>query len=121
MKEAKLRSSASSRDWKDESESLAKAIKDLTRRTLIQVALLFLYIIHTPPKDPNPKKRKRDKRTSTSQAVLDDPSMSLEILIDRLSVWSAVAELGVDMVAPHNHEDVQVMLQAFWTDVVKPL
>lgn len=102
--------------WRRKSEqtydhSMAKC------RTLIQVALLFLYILHATPTEP--KKRKREKRKSGNQTVLDDPSTSLEVLIDRLSVWYAVAELGTGLVPVEG--GIQAALTAFWTRVVKPL
>lgn len=84
---------------------------------MIQVALLFLYIIYMPP-TTEVKKRKRDKKKTSVQSVTDDPKASLEVLIDRLSVWFAVAELGEG--SNINEEGIQSILKSFWSKVIKP-
>jgi len=89
------------------------------QRTLIQIIMLFQYLSHGPIELL--KKRKREKRKSNGPSVLDDPATSLELLVDRLSVWSAVAELGVAEVNSGEENKVQTMLKGFWDDVVKPL
>jgi hypothetical protein len=86
-------------------------------RTLMQVALLFLYIANAPPAPP--KKRKREKRRSEPPSVVDNPQAALEVLMDRLSVWSAISELESGPAIAEN--GTQVMLQAFWAVVIKPL
>lgn len=86
-------------------------------RTLIQVVLLFLYISHAAPAAE--KKRKRDKRRSEPPSVVDNPHSALEVLMDRLSVWSAISELESGPAIAENI--TQVMLQAFWSNVIKPL
>lgn len=85
-------------------------------RTLLQVALLFIYISHAPPAVL--KKRKREKKRSEPPSVADNPQAALEVLMDRLSVWSAISELESGPSTAEN--ETQVMLQAFWTSVIRP-
>ena len=80
--------------------------------------MLFQYLSHSPV-DP-PKKRKREKRKSTGPSVVEDPATALELLVDRLSVWSAVAELGLGQEDGRAENKIQKLLSGFWDDVIKP-
>ncbi|WWC92137.1 uncharacterized protein L201_007091 [Kwoniella dendrophila CBS 6074] len=84
-----------------------KLIDELEKReTLIQIILLLIYIQFGPMNAEQPtKKRKRSKRshraelndTPTALDPIEDPKTALELLIDRLSVWQAVSELGISI------------------------
>lgn len=96
----------------------------------MQVALLFLYISLDPP-PMAPKKRKRSRRGSVGEArATEDPRGALELLIDRISVWSAVAELGIgvddrgDAASKskgkgREEENITTILKRFWRQVIK--
>ncbi len=58
-------------------------------RVLIQVILLLVHMIHIPPSKLS--KRKRHRVSSSNPA--DDPQRSLEMLLDRLTVWQVVGGL----------------------------
>lgn len=85
----------------------------------MQVALLFMYINYAPASAP--QKRKRDKRRAGPLSVVDDPKAALDVLMDRLSVWSAISELEGGPAGTSGENEVQEMLRTFWTDVIKPL
>jgi len=83
--------------------------------------MLFEHLSHAPPAPPEPtKKRKREKGKPTGPSVIEDPATALELLVDRLSVWSAVAELGVGVEHGAVENQVLVLLRDFWDNVVKP-
>ncbi|OCF58459.1 hypothetical protein L486_04492 [Kwoniella mangroviensis CBS 10435] len=113
------------------------------RETLMQIILLLTYITHTPdPHAVQSKKRKRSKHSSradpdndspTSVNPSEDPKTALELLMDRLSVWQAVSELGLNL--PTSDEINKVngkakskmdengianMLGRFWKSVMLP-
>ena len=89
-------------------------------RILLQIVMLLVYVRYVPLSTP--KKRKRDKRKSATVSAVDDPAATLEVLVDRLSVWSAVADLGIEDADKEMDTDtsIQNVLQQFWTDVVVP-
>ena len=81
---------------------------------------------------PAPKKRKRDRwREDTAIVVIspvEDPGSATELLIDRLSVWQAVAELGIGIdedkgkgKCKEDEDGMQAILRRFWEDVMKAL
>ncbi|WWC98736.1 hypothetical protein V866_005629 [Kwoniella sp. B9012] len=113
------------------------------RETLMQIILLLTYITHTPdPHAVQSKKRKRSKHSSRAGPDNDstpsvnpseDPKTALELLMDRLSVWQAVSELGLNL--PTSDEMNKVngkgkskmdengianMLGRFWKSVMLP-
>ncbi|WVQ95583.1 hypothetical protein IAU59_002680 [Kwoniella sp. CBS 9459] len=77
------------------------------REILIQIILLFLYISSLPPAATGDQKSRKRKRRPHSHrhepevpevvSPVEDPKTALELLIDRLSVWQAVADLGLDL------------------------
>jgi hypothetical protein len=97
---------------------------------MMQVALLFLYISLDPPPTA-PKKRKRSRRGSVGEVrATEEPRAALELLIDRISVWSAVAELGIgvddkgDAASKskgkgREEEKITTILKRFWRQVIK--
>ena len=100
-------------------------------RTLIQMALLLLYVMHSPPTLP-PKKRKRDRKSKPAVELscpTDDSSACVEVLMDRLGVWSAVAELGLGMDEDvherkgqgRNGIGILGVIKDFWQSVIVPL
>ncbi|EIW69826.1 hypothetical protein TREMEDRAFT_61596 [Tremella mesenterica DSM 1558] len=103
------------------------------RETLLQIILLLLYIPHHIP--PIKKKRKRDKDrerdrdVSRSDMSTDDPNMLLEVFMDRLSVWLAVAELGIGLSEEpistkgkitDKENKFQITVKNFWNDILLP-
>jgi hypothetical protein len=78
-----------------------------------------------------PKKRKRSRRGSVGEArATEEPRAALELLIDRISVWSAVAELGIgvddkgDAASKskgkgREEEKITTILKRFWRQVIK--
>nr|XP_018259899.1 uncharacterized protein I303_07971 [Kwoniella dejecticola CBS 10117]OBR82057.1 hypothetical protein I303_07971 [Kwoniella dejecticola CBS 10117] len=114
------------------------------RETLIQIILLLLYITHAPPSQAEAsKKRKRSKSSrrnfdadsnDAAAAAIDpieDPKTALELLVDRLSVWQAVSELGLALGDPAQDKRVKGkskaeenpianMLGKFWKSVILP-
>ncbi|WVQ63141.1 uncharacterized protein L199_001292 [Kwoniella botswanensis] len=113
------------------------------RETLMQIILLLTYITHIP--DPHPvqgKKRKRSKHSSragpdtdspTSVNPSEDPKTALELLMDRLSVWQAVSELGLNLSTSDemnkvngkgkskmDENGIANMLGRFWKSVMLP-
>ncbi|RXK41767.1 hypothetical protein M231_01002 [Tremella mesenterica] len=101
------------------------------RETLLQIILLLLYIPHHIP--PIKKKRKRDKDrdrdASRSDRTTDDPNMLLEVFMDRLSVWLAVAELGIGLSEEtistkgkitDKENKFQITVKNFWNDILLP-
>jgi hypothetical protein len=93
---------------------------------LIQAILLFTYI---PLHVPTIKKRKKGKRHSeVDQGVAspaDDPIGALETLLDRLSIWSALADLnlgdgGNGKGRAKEGDGLAGVLQRFWHDITVP-
>jgi len=89
---------------------------------LIQLILLLSYVpLHQPV-----KKRKKSRRSGTPDKTvspLDDPKAALETLLDRLSIWSALADLNLDDGAKGKKkagEDWQGILKRFWSDILVP-
>lgn len=70
-------------------------------RALLQLILLLTYMPVAP--------RKRKKREV-------DPSTAVELLMDRLSIWAAVADLGLGDSAGDN--GMQELLKRFWDEVM---
>lgn len=96
------------------------------RRILMQIILLLLYSRHQPPGD-NKKDRKRKRRhREEATTPAEDPKMALELLVDRVSVWLAVAELGIVHAVEGStgtgkgkeEEGVLGMMKRFWDEVV---
>ncbi|WWD08476.1 hypothetical protein V865_006588 [Kwoniella europaea PYCC6329] len=113
------------------------------RETLMQIILLLTYITHTPEPPPvQSKKRKRSKHSSragpdndspTSVNPSEDPKTALELLMDRLSVWQAVSELGLNLSTSDetnkvngkgkskmDENGIANMLGRFWKSVMLP-
>ncbi|OCF30721.1 hypothetical protein I316_07607 [Kwoniella heveanensis BCC8398] len=76
------------------------------RELLIQIIFLFLYMTSLPPSEGEQKSKKRKRRShfhrhepeaTEPASPTEDPKMALELLIDRLSVWQAVADLDLDL------------------------
>jgi hypothetical protein len=99
-------------------------------RTLLQIVLLMVYMIHAPL--PVPKKRKRDRRRDDTEAVIispiEDPVSAMELLMDRLSVWQAVAELGIGLDEDKSkgkekdeEDSMPGILKRFWEGVMVAL
>jgi len=91
---------------------------------LIQVIFLFAYI---PLHKPTTKKRKKNKRGASPDAKgaspFEDPRAALETLLDRLSIWSALADLNLDDWVKGKSkagEGWQGVLQRFWRDIIVP-
>jgi hypothetical protein len=91
---------------------------------LIQVILLFAYI---PLHKPTTKKKKKSKRSGSPDtkvtSPLEDPRAALETLLDRLSIWSALADLNLDDGGKGKSkagEGWQGILQRFWRDILVP-
>ena len=94
----------------------------------MQVILLLVYTLHYPI--PVYKRRKRDRRrheTSASVTIIpaDDPNSAMELLLDRLSVWQAVAELGIGLdentvkgKSKDSDEGMLGILRRFWEEVM---
>jgi len=53
---------------------------------------------------------------------LEDPKAALETLLDRLSIWSALADLNLDEGKGKSKagEDWQGILKRFWVDILVP-
>nr|XP_019051245.1 hypothetical protein I302_01694 [Kwoniella bestiolae CBS 10118]OCF30175.1 hypothetical protein I302_01694 [Kwoniella bestiolae CBS 10118] len=114
------------------------------REILMQMILLLLYFTYPPPASPaiTSKKRKRSKHLSrsemdspTSVNPAEDPKTALDLLMDRLSVWQAVSELGLGLGLSSSDGDVKAngkgkgkaeensianMLGRFWKTVMLP-
>jgi hypothetical protein len=92
---------------------------------LIQAILLLSYI---PLHQPITKKRKKHRRSGTldiekAASPLDDPRATLETLLDRLSIWSALADLNLEDGGKGKSkagEDWQGILKRFWKDIIVP-
>jgi hypothetical protein len=69
----------------------------------------MLLLAYIPDAPPPAKKRKRDRTSDISP--LDQPKEAIELLFDRLSVWQAVAELGMS-------NGVGEILHEFWNSVM---
>lgn len=88
------------------------------------MVLLLIYRAHPHP--PAPKKRKRRKDKPTESRPEDDTDAALELLADRISVWAAVAELGIGDAPPaakkphQTPETVPMQLKAFWDTALVP-
>jgi hypothetical protein len=73
------------------------------------------------------KKRKKKRTSSPDKAAspLDDPKAALETLLDRLSIWSALADLNLEDAGSKGKskagEDWQEILKRFWKDILVPL
>ncbi|WWC72454.1 uncharacterized protein I206_106416 [Kwoniella pini CBS 10737] len=109
------------------------------REILIQIILLLLYTTFTTETEASNKKRKRSK-SSRREAEQDqptivnpaeDPKVAMELLMDRLSVWQAVAELGLPLGDPTDVRNIKGkgkvpenvianMLGRFWKSVILP-
>lgn len=102
-------------------------------RTLLQIILLFL-IVPLVPAEPEPKNKRKRRRdggeAGSSREPAQDPAGALELMMDRLGVWHAVAELGieVDDTAPQakvkasrTDAGIQGVLRRFWESVIVPL
>jgi hypothetical protein len=97
-------------------------------RTLLQIILLLLYIPQAA--QPGSKKRKRNRRKEGSTAVetpTDDPQAALDLMMDRLVVWQAVADLGLDLAEDAatskskeraSEGGISVVLRQFWEEVI---
>ncbi|WVQ85884.1 hypothetical protein IAT38_008052 [Cryptococcus sp. DSM 104549] len=122
------------------------------RETLIQIIFLLLYLNASPnptsaPKStseptvsaadpeplPKPKKRKRRQATEPDTPAVtsptEDPAAAIELLLDRCSVWQAVADLGIGIdlggqsagkAGKVELNPVGAMLQQFWDTVLLP-
>ncbi|WWD20588.1 hypothetical protein CI109_105064 [Kwoniella shandongensis] len=118
------------------------------RETLIQIILLLMYLSSgpSPPSENDGKKRKRHRHSRRADddipaviSPIDDPKTALELLMDRLSVWQAVSELGLDLnlglgsggidegrkskskgKGKEEENVVAAMLKSFWDEVLVP-
>jgi hypothetical protein len=94
-------------------------------RALIQVILLLAFIpLHTPVVKKR-KKGRRDEPDAKQASPLDDPKAALETLLDRLSIWSAMADLnlgdsGNGKGKAKEGEGWTGILQRFWNDILVP-
>ena len=109
----------------------------LMGRILMQIILLLLFIPHhTPRREKKKRKRRRSSNGPDDAGNIDpteDPAAALEVLIDRLSIWLAVSELGIDQDAKHDNaardmkgkvmdkENLTQLLKHFWENVISPL
>lgn len=90
-------------------------------RIFVQIILHLVYIIHSPDKS---KKRKREKSRNSSPAPIiptDQPKEAVELLFDRLSVWQAVADLGMGgdpKGKEKKFESVTEILERFWQEII---
>jgi hypothetical protein len=96
------------------------------RRALIQAILLLSFIPHHQPVTKKRKKGRRNNSPNTPDvSPLDDPKATLETLLDRLSIWSALADLNLDNDAGKGKSKAgdgwQGILRDFWRDVLVPL
>ncbi|WRT70546.1 uncharacterized protein IL334_007544 [Kwoniella shivajii] len=107
------------------------------RETLLQIILLLMYTIYAPSK-PQSKKRKRVKHSHRAEPdspinvnPTEDPETALELLVDRLSVWQAVSELGLSLdpvskdsrakgKSKTDENGIAVLLGKFWKSVMVP-
>jgi hypothetical protein len=88
---------------------------------LIQAILLLSYIpLHQPIKKK--KKSRRSGSPDRTASPLEDPKAALETLLDRLSIWSALADLNLDEGKGKSKagEDWQGILKRFWKDIIVP-
>jgi len=88
---------------------------------LIQAILLLSYIpLHQPIKKK--KKSRRSGSPDRNASPLEDPKAALETLLDRLSIWSALADLNLDEAKGKSKagEDWQGILKRFWGDILVP-
>jgi hypothetical protein len=132
-------------DWLKESGQKGS---DTNARALLQVILLLTYIPLASPPSRERKGRKRDRDSTRSfkgsrgreressgppRTPQEDPAGALEMVMDRLSIWAAVADLGLDVVldaplaakgkskAKDREEDGMVaVLRRFWEEVLVP-
>lgn len=91
----------------------------------MQIVLLLVYILHRPA--PAAKKRKRDRpRNYTEPYIIspvDNPESAIELLVDRLSVWQAVAELGIGVTedkgkGKEDEDGMPAVLRRFWREII---
>ncbi|WVR08466.1 hypothetical protein IAU60_005521 [Kwoniella sp. DSM 27419] len=116
------------------------------REILMQMTLLLLYVNLKPllpiveaKQSKNRKRRHRSDRDlddSLGSSPIEEPQTALEILMDRISVWQAVADLGLSVAVSgpgdigyaeagkkgkNKEEDgVGAMLGRFWKTVMVP-
>jgi len=95
----------------------------------MQIILLLLYIPHAPSLQET-KKRKRDRKRDVVEksavSPSENPQAALELILDRLVVWQAVADLGLDLgdksqdkgKGKENESGVTSMLRQFWEDII---
>ncbi|ORY35843.1 hypothetical protein BCR39DRAFT_512485 [Naematelia encephala] len=131
--ELRLASRAASEGANVSARKLAEEFE--RREVLMQIILLFLYTAHAPP--PTEKKEKKRKRHSRKDdapsppaPVHEDPKAAVELLMDRLSVWQAVAELGIGSegdvelvkgnIKPKDGEGMLAMFRQVWDKVLVP-
>ena len=90
----------------------------------MQVTLLVLMSREAVPLATEKKRKRSSKDAVRSEpSPIDDPTSTLELLMDRLGVWNAVAELGiVEAVESKSNEDrgLQVTLRRFWQRIMLP-
>ncbi|KAK8850406.1 hypothetical protein IAR55_004324 [Kwoniella newhampshirensis] len=114
------------------------------RETLLQLILLLRYLSLPSVSTHTDQKRKRSRHSRRNDddapvvvSPVDDPKTALELLMDRLSVWQAVSELGLGLdaglgvigldqarkgkgKAGEEENAVAAMLKMFWDEVLIP-
>ena len=94
-------------------------------RALLQTLLLFHYIpLHTPGTKKKRKKSKyRDSTDAPDISPAEDPKAALNTLMDRLSIWSALADMSLEPSVKGKEKDEDGwsgVLKRFWTEIVVP-
>ena len=94
----------------------------------MQAILLLLYILRSPIsviKRRNRDRRRHDISASVTIIPTVDPNSALELLLDRLSVWQAVAELGIGLdedngkgKSKDSDDGILGILRRFWEDIM---
>ncbi|ORX41172.1 hypothetical protein BD324DRAFT_648061 [Kockovaella imperatae] len=95
------------------------------REALMQVILLLMLMqLEVPAGSSVAETKRKRKRSRSETAASDDPSTALELLMDRIGVWNAVAELGIgleDVADPKGSESsLQMVLESFWRAILVP-
>jgi hypothetical protein len=87
--------------------------------------LLLSYIpLHKPVNKKRKKHRRNGSPDTAGVSPTDDPTAALETLLDRLSIWSALADLNLEDGGKGKSkagEGWQAVLRRFWLDVLVPL
>ena len=102
-----------------------------SNRALIQTLLLFHYIpLHIPDTNKKRKKYKSKGRESTDlleTLPAEEPKAALNILMDRLSIWSALADMSLDQPVEgegkgkgkgKDEDGWSGILKRFWNDII---